>query len=108
MAGIPSDGGNDTERLQDVLEWDAAGKLKTWIRVFEPRRSQRDWLLLISKGKSGGLAGLLDATVRFAVSDGPAPRCYAGYARTTSAAPSMPTARRGRPANLTWSYSAAM
>ena len=44
------------------------------------RKSQRDWLSLISKGKQNALGLLVDGACRFAVLDGSEPRCYSGYA----------------------------
>ena len=41
---IGVDQGASVERLQDVIEWDDDGRVASWVRVYEPRRSQRDWL----------------------------------------------------------------
>lgn len=82
---VRTGGGAAIERLQDVIEWDDAGKVRGWVRVFEPRPSQRDWLTLISSGKTGALGELLDPRVRFAMLDGAEPTVYAGHAPTLEA-----------------------
>ena len=93
-------GGTAIERLQDVIEWDDEGKIASWVRVFEPRKSQRDWLQLISNGKSNALNGLLDGGVRFAVLDGPNPRCYVGYEQTLEALKVMALRMTGKVSHI--------
>ena len=78
-------GGTDVERLQDVIEWDHDGKIKTWIRVYEPRKSQRDWLQLVAANKAGAFLELLAPNTAFASLDGKVPQVYRGAARAYEA-----------------------
>jgi hypothetical protein len=89
-------GGTDRERMQDVLEWDGEGRISSWVRVFMPRLSQRDWLQLISSGRNGALGDLIDPSIRFASIDGNEPSVYSGAAATLEALKLMVPRMAGR------------
>ena len=88
---IGIDGGADIERLQDVIEWDDEGKIASWVRVYEPRRSQRDWLQLVSANRSGSFDELIATNAAFASFDGPEPRVHVGAPSVLEALKTMST-----------------
>ena len=94
---ITVDGGEGTERLQDVLEWDEEGKIKSWIRVYEPRRSQRDWLQLVSRNSTGAFLDLLSQNCAFAcLEPGAEPKVNFGNANVLEALKLLTSLMGGR------------
>jgi len=53
------------ERFTDVLGWSEAGAIASWVRVFEPQPTQRDWLQMLGSGRTKDLPSLLGPTIGF-------------------------------------------
>lgn len=93
--------GDATDPFIDVVGWDARGFVSSWVRVRNPRPTQRDFLQLLAAGKTAALAPLLDVPrLAFALSDGHTCKVHAKPAEARQALVAMATRLAGRVAHI--------
>ena len=91
----------ETERFLDVIGWDAAGHVSSWVRVREPRPMQRDFLQMVGAGRTRELPALFDLPrLAFAIADGHACKVYADPTEARAALLATATRLGGRIAHI--------